>query len=32
MFAVGGKKIKKGQNLTVMLGAANRDPRRFDGS
>jgi cytochrome P450 len=27
---VGGKTIKEGQNLTVMLGAANRDPRRFD--
>ncbi|MGI8756584.1 MAG: cytochrome P450 [Acidimicrobiales bacterium] len=27
---IAGAKIKKGQNLTVMLGAANRDPRRFD--
>jgi cytochrome P450 len=27
---VGGRTIKKGQNLTVMLGAVNRDPRRFD--
>ncbi len=29
-ITIAGKKIKKGQNLTVMLGAANRDPRRFD--
>ena len=28
---IAGKTIRKGQNLTVMLGAANRDPRRFDG-
>jgi cytochrome P450 len=27
---VGGKRIKKGQNLTVMMGAVNRDPRRFE--
>jgi hypothetical protein len=27
---IGGKTIKRGQNLTVMLGAVNRDPRRFD--
>ena len=27
---IGGAEIKRGQNLTVMLGAANRDPRRFD--
>ena len=27
---IGGKTIKKGQNLTVMLGAVNRDPARFD--
>ncbi|MEZ5381562.1 MAG: cytochrome P450 [Microthrixaceae bacterium] len=27
--SIGGVTIKKGQNLTVMLGAANRDPRRF---
>jgi cytochrome P450 len=26
---VGGRTIKKGQNLTVMLGAVNRDPRQF---
>jgi cytochrome P450 len=26
---IGGRTIKKGQNLTVMLGAVNRDPRRF---
>lgn len=26
---VGGKTIERGQNLTVLLGAANRDPRRF---
>lgn len=27
---IAGKTIKKGQNLTVMLGAANRDPSRFE--
>jgi cytochrome P450 len=27
---VGGRTIKQGQNLTIMLGAVNRDPRRFD--
>jgi len=27
---VGGQTIKKGQNVTVMLGAVNRDPRRWD--
>ncbi len=27
---IAGQTIKKGQNLTVMLGAVNRDPRRFD--
>jgi cytochrome P450 len=27
---IAGRTIKKGQNVTVMLGAANRDPRRFD--
>lgn len=26
---IAGKTIKKGQNLTIMLGAVNRDPRRF---
>ena len=26
---IAGQTIKKGQNLTVMLGAVNRDPRRF---
>lgn len=26
---IGGKLITKGQNLTIMLGAVNRDPRRF---
>jgi len=26
---IGGQTIKKGQNLTVMMGAVNRDPRRF---
>lgn len=26
---IGGKTIKKGQNLTIMIGAVNRDPRRF---
>ena len=28
--SIAGRTIKKGQNLTVMLGAANRDPRRFE--
>lgn len=27
---IGGATIKQGQNLTIMLGAVNRDPRRFD--
>lgn len=27
---IAGETIKKGQNLTIMLGAVNRDPRRFD--
>lgn len=27
---IGGETIEKGQNLTIMLGAVNRDPRRFD--
>jgi cytochrome P450 len=27
---IAGKTIEQGQNLTVMLGAANRDPARFD--
>jgi len=27
---IGGQTIKKGQNLTIMLGAVNRDPQRFD--
>lgn len=27
---IGGKTIKKGQNVTVMLGAVNRDPARFN--
>ena len=27
---IGGETIKKGQNLTIMLGAVNRDPRRFE--
>jgi len=29
-FTVGGRRIKAGQNIIVMLGAANRDPRRYD--
>jgi len=27
---IAGQTIKKGQNLTIMLGAVNRDPRRFN--
>lgn len=27
---IGGHTIRKGQNLTIMIGAVNRDPRRFD--
>jgi cytochrome P450 len=28
-FTLGGKTIKKGARIGVLLGAANRDPRRF---
>jgi cytochrome P450 len=28
-FTVGGQTIRKGQNIILMLGAANRDPRRW---
>lgn len=27
---IAGRRIKAGQNLTIMMGAVNRDPRRFD--
>jgi len=29
-FEIGGKKIRKGQILHIMIGAANRDPDQFD--
>jgi len=29
-FRIGGKNIRKGQILHIMIGAANRDPQQFD--
>jgi cytochrome P450 len=29
-FEIGGKKIRKGQLLHIMIGAANRDPAQFE--
>jgi hypothetical protein len=29
-FHIGGKNIRKGQILHIMIGAANRDPEQFD--
>jgi cytochrome P450 len=29
-FQIGGKQIRKGQILHIMIGAANRDPEQFD--